>query len=108
WSPTGADPMPWWQVDLGASYAIDAVEVVSRWSIDQPVTRRAYRVVASADASFSSPVVLGSVDRTGIPHRAIFAADVSPPVNARHVRVEKTDPEYFFLAEVKVHGKPAP
>lgn len=108
WSSTVADPTPWWQVDLGASYAVDAVEVVSRWAIDQPSTRRAYRVLASADASFTSPVVLGSVDRTGVPHRAIFAADVSPPVTARYVRVEKTDPEYFFLAEVRVHGQPSP
>jgi hypothetical protein len=44
--------------------------------------------------------------RTAPAHRAIFATDVSPPVTARDVRVEKTDPEYFLLAEVRVHGKP--
>jgi hypothetical protein len=79
--------------------------VVSRWAIDQPVTRRSYRVLASADAAFSSPTVIGEVDATGIPHRAIFAVDVSPPVVARYVRVEKSAPEYFFLGEVRVHGK---
>src|SRR5262249_34566373 len=34
WSPAGNDMNAWWQVDLGASYAIDAIEVVSRWSLD--------------------------------------------------------------------------
>jgi hypothetical protein len=57
------------------------------------------------DPSFGSFAVLGSVDATGIPHRAIFATDVSPPVLARYVRVEKTVGEYFFLGEVRVHGK---
>jgi hypothetical protein len=106
WSPAGTDTNAFWQVDLGAPISIDAVEVVSRWGLDQPVTRRSYRVIASADPSFTTPVVLGEVDATGIPHRAIFAAEVSPPVSARYVRVEKTAPEYFFLGEVRVHGKP--
>jgi hypothetical protein len=108
WSPSGDDPSPWWQLDLGAAYAIDGFEVVSRWALDQPVTRRSYRVVASADAAFTAPVVLGAVDATGLPHRAIFAGDVAPPVVARYVRVEKTAAEYFFLGEVRVRGRPSP
>jgi hypothetical protein len=105
WSPSGTDTMPWWQVDLGAEFAIDAVEVVSRWAIDQPETRRSYQVVASDDPTFASSVPLGQVDATGLAHRAIFAADVSPAVTARYVRVAKTVPEYFFVGEVRVHGK---
>jgi len=108
WSPTSADAMPWWQVDLGGEFAIDAVEVVSRWAIDQPVTRRSYEVVASDDPTFATSSVLGQVDATGIAHRAIFASDVSPPVTARYVRVQKTASEYFFLGEVRVHGTPGP
>jgi hypothetical protein len=79
--------------------------VVSRWAIDQPVTRRSYRVIASNDPTFASPTVLGSVDATGLPHRAIFATTVQPAVTARYVRVEKTAAEYFFIGEVRVHGK---
>jgi hypothetical protein len=30
---------------------------------------------------------------------------VSPAVTARYVRVAKTVPEYFFVGEVRVHGK---
>lgn len=104
WSPSGTDTSPWWQVDLGRAYAIDAVEVVSRWAIDQPVTRRSYEIVASNDPTFATKTVLGSVDATGLPHRAIFAARVKPAVSARYVRVEKTAAEYFFLGEVRVHG----
>jgi hypothetical protein len=105
WSPSGTDAKPWWAVDLGGSFAIDAVEIVSRWSIDQPVTRRSYRVIAASDPTFATPTVLGTVDATGMPHRAIYATDVSPPVVARYVRVEKTAAEYFFIGEVRVHGK---
>jgi hypothetical protein len=105
WSPTPADTRPWWQVDLGASVAIDAVEVVTRWAIDQPVTRRSFRIIASNDPTFATFVVLGEVDAAGLPHRAIFATDVSPPKTARYVRVEKTADGYFFLGEVRIHGK---
>jgi hypothetical protein len=105
WSPAGADAHPWWQVDLVANYAVDNVEVVSRWGIDQASTRRSFRVVGSVDAAFTAPIVLGSVDATGIPHRAIFSADVTPPATVRYVRVEKTVSEYFFLGEVRVHGR---
>jgi hypothetical protein len=102
----GDDQSAWWQ-PIPGDVAIDAVEVVSRWAIDQPNTRRSYRVLASKEPSFASPVVLGEVDATGLPHRAIFAVNVSPPISARYVRVAKTAPEYFFLGEVLVHGKPA-
>jgi hypothetical protein len=104
WSPSGTDTSPWWQVDLGRAYAIDAVEVVSRWAIDQPVTRRSYEIVASSDPTFATKTVLATVDATGLPHRAIFAATVKPAVSARYVRVEKTAAEYFFLGELRVHG----
>ena len=81
---------------------------MSRWALDQPATRRSYRVVASADEAFTAPVVLGAVDATGLRHREIFAGDVAPPVVARYVRVEKTAAEYFFLGEVRVRGRLAP
>jgi hypothetical protein len=106
WSPSGSDMSPSWQVDLGQLYAIDAIEVVTRWALDQPTTRRSFRVVASADAMFTKPIVIGSVDAAGLPHRAIFSVDVRPSVKARYVRVEKTVPEYFFLGEVRIHGQP--
>lgn len=104
WSPSAADPAPYWQVDLGAAYAIDAVDVVSRWAYDQPVTRRSYRVLGALQADMRGAVELGQVGAAGVPHRAIWAREVRPPVSARYVRVEKTQPEYFFLADVLVHG----
>jgi len=105
WSPAGSDTNPWWQVDLGNEMSIDAIEVVSRWDIDQPVTRRSYRVLASSDPTFATSTVLSEMDAVGLPHRAIFAQEVSPPVQARYVRVAKTAPEYFFLGEVRVHAR---
>jgi len=106
WSASGDDKAAYWQVDLGAPYAIDAVEVVSRWGYDQPDTRRNYRIRASTSSVMAGAVVLAEVGAATLPHRAIFAHDVVPPVVARYLRVEKTKAEYFFLAEVRVHGVP--
>ena len=106
WSAAAGDTKAYWQVDLGADKNVDAIEVVMRWALDQPETRRSFRVLASSDPAFATSVVLGAVDATGLRHRAIYAADVSPPAKARYVRVEKTAPEYFYLAEVRVHGTP--
>lgn len=106
WSAAAGDTKAYWQVDLGAGMNVDAVEVVTRWALDQPETRRSFRVLGSSDPTFATSVVLGTVDATGLPHRAIYAADVTPPAKARYVRVEKTAPEYFYIADVRVHGTP--
>jgi hypothetical protein len=106
WSPAGDDQAAYLQVDLGGLHAIDAIEVVSRWGYDQPVTRRSYRVRAAKTADLAGAVVLAEVGSTPLAHRAIFARELATVV-ARHVRFEKTAPEYFFLAEVRIHGTPA-
>jgi len=61
--------------------------------------------LASSDPTFATSTVLSEMDAVGLPHRAIFAQEVSPPVQARYVRVAKTAPEYFFLGEVRVHAR---
>jgi hypothetical protein len=107
WSSAADDPAAYWQVDLGAAYDIDTVEVVSRWAYDQPVTRQNYRIRAGMDVDLADGKVLAEVGPVPLPHEAIFAQVVQPSVVARYVRVEKTKPEYFFLAEVRIHGVPS-
>jgi hypothetical protein len=106
WSPAApeSDPEPYWQVDLGAPALVSSVEVVSRWALDQPVTRRDYQVLCSEDAAFAVPVTIGAVTAAGTPHRSITAFEVDPPQRARYLRVGKTTSDYFFLGEVRVHG----
>jgi hypothetical protein len=41
-------------------------------------------------------------------HRVIWATDVVPARTARSVHVEKNVSKYFFLGEVRIHGKVAP
>ena len=52
-SAAAGDAKAYWQVDLGADMNVDAVEVVTRWALDQPETRRSFRVLGSSDPTFA-------------------------------------------------------
>ena len=107
WSPLGSDASSWWQVDLGAPYSVSTIEIAMRWGLDQPETRRNFAIWGSNDATFATHVVLGAQGGAALPHRSIFTAHVPAATpKVRYVRVTKTKPEYFFLAEVRVLGMP--
>ena len=109
WSPSGADTSPWWQVDLGSSIDVRAVEVVTRWELDQPVTRQNFAVWLSDDPAFGTHVEIGAYATPPLPNRSIWTAHAATAVGAaryRYVRVVKTRPEYFYLGDVRVLGLP--
>lgn len=102
WSPTGADTSPWLQVNLGAPARIDRINVISRYDIDQPVTRQNFEVRASNDPTFATYTVLGGQGNTPFPHQGIWSLPVTNPNAYQYVRVAKTANEYFFVAELQV------
>ena len=107
WSPLSTDSSSWWQVDLGASYAVSTIEIAMRWGYDQPETRRNFVIWGSDDPTFATKVVLGEQGGDALPHRSIFTAHVAAGApKVRYVRIAKTKPEYFFLAEVRVLAMP--
>ena len=108
WSSKGTPgETPWLQLDLGAAHALARVEVVLRQDIDQPVTRRNFQVLASTTPDFADPIVLGSQGETALAHRATWSADLTVKTPFRYLRVVKTAPEYFFVAEVRAFANEA-
>lgn len=77
-------------------------------SIQKAATRRNYRVLAGLTSDLAKAQVLGAVGAKALPHRAIYARTLPTSVIGRYLRIEKTQPEYFFLSEVRIHGKRAP
>lgn len=104
WSPLGTDTAAWWQVDLGASVPIGRVEVIFRWELDQPDTRRNFEVQGSDDPSFATFEKLGGWGNTVLPHQGMWAVDVPAGKSFRYIRVAKSKAEYFYLSEVRVLG----
>ena len=103
------DGSAWWQVDLGSSIDVRAVEVVTRWELDQPVTRQNFAVWLSDDPAFGTHVEIGAYATPPLPNRSIWTAHAATAVGAaryRYVRVVKTRPEYFYLGDVRVLGLP--
>jgi hypothetical protein len=102
WSSLGTDTHAWWQVDLGNPVEIARVEVIFRWELDQPETRRNLEVRGSDDPTFNTFEVLGTWGNTGLPHQGIWAVDLPVGKKYRFIRVTKTKSEYFYLSEVRV------
>jgi hypothetical protein len=106
WSPSASDTQRWWRVDLGSPMRIESVELVSRQDIDQPETRRNFQVEVSNDPLFVAFGVLGSQGGTSFPHQGTWTGSWSSPQSFRYVRVRKLVSEIFFIAELRVWGRP--
>lgn len=103
WSPTGSDPNPWWQVDLGSTYRITALELVTRQNCcDNAATRQNFELRASNDPTFATYTVLGNQGSTALPFQATWSAQVNDTTAFRYVRATKSG--YFFIAELRVLG----
>jgi hypothetical protein len=105
---TNADNSPWWQVDLGASAAINSVTVWNR--TDCCSSRLIDFWVFISDTPFGTadtPLTLltraatWASHQTGIPYssRSITAA-----ARGRYVRVQLSNTDFLHLAEVEVFG----
>jgi hypothetical protein len=105
---TGADPYAWWQVDLGASYAISAVTLWNR--TDCCGDRLSDYWVFVSDTPYSSgdtPATLQTRVGTWSAHRTSApqpSATVTPNAQGRYVRVQLNGANNLQLAEVQVFG----
>jgi lysophospholipase L1-like esterase len=104
WSALSNDTTASWTVDLGNSYRIETVEVVTRQNIDQDLTRRNFEIRGSVTPDFLNYEVLGAQGSTTLPFKSTFTATVTNTNAFRYIRVAKTDGLYFTIAETRVFG----
>jgi hypothetical protein len=105
WSPAANHGQPWWQVDLGAAYHLIAVELLARQDLDQPQTRSNFEIWGSNDCDFTTHIRFGGQESNLFPDRGTWIANFNQPEAFRYVRVIKTIPQYFFIAELRVWAK---
>jgi hypothetical protein len=106
WSSSGAPgETPWLQLDLGQKRVLTRIEVVLRQDYDQPATRKNFQVLASNTPDFKSSVLLGRQGETSLPHQATFSVALTDKTPYRYLRIAKTAPEYFFVAEVRAFSR---
>ncbi|GAA3334760.1 RICIN domain-containing protein [Curtobacterium citreum] len=103
WGSASSDTAPWWQVDLGSAVSVDQVQVVARQNLDQPATRTGFQIELSNDPSFATYTTVGR-ETTSIPDAGSATFDVNTTAQYRYVRVQRTDGQYSYLADVRVLG----
>ncbi len=90
WSPTGGDTSPWWQVDLGTSYALSQFSLTTRQELDQPQTRGNFEIRGSNDPTFAGYTVLARQDSETLPYGATLTGKIDVRQKFRYIRVAKT------------------
>lgn len=102
WAAGASDTAAWWQVDLGASFAITRVQLLARQdSIDEPAARVNFEVRGSNSSDGSDATVLAAHGSVAFAQKGTWTADVSAPGAFRYLRVAKTDTGSFSLAEFR-------
>ncbi len=101
WSPNGTAPH-WWQVDLEEAYQIDRVEIDARLGYDQSMTRNNFEVLGSNDAEFNEYEVLTACGAEGFAHEGTGVFSVTSNNKYRYIRLQKTNTDYFYLADVRI------
>jgi len=108
---TDLDNEPWWQVDLGASYNLDRVELYNRTDCCAESLSNFYVLVS--DQPFGPgglSAQLGDVNVTAfsVPGQAGADEIVAIGLTGRYVRIQLAGADYLQLAEVEVYGSPVP
>ena len=129
---TNLDPNPWWQVDLGASVAVNSVVIWNRtdccgsrlsdyWVFisdtpflptDTPATLQnragtfAFHETSAPNPSTTIPQFPACL--TAVPPCLLPAALPVQLIQGRYLRVQLSGPGYLSLAEVQVFGTSAP
>ena len=112
---TNADPNAWWQVDLGASAAVNSIVIWNR--TDCCGTRLGDYWVFVSDTPFlptDTPATLQNRAGTFSSHQTVApnpSATIAAGAQGRYVRVQLSGTNYLSLAEVQVFGTggaPAP
>ena len=106
---TALDAEPWWQVDLGASYNLQRVEIYNRTDCCSESLSNFYVLVSDqpfGSASLSQLLASSSVTAYSVPGDAGTDEVVSLVGTGRYVRVQLAGADYLQVAEVEIYGTP--
>ncbi len=100
----------WWQVDLGSSQSIGAIQVWPRTDCCPEHTANFYVLVS--DNAFTSTDLNTTLNQSGVSAYYTSGYGATPTTvnvnrSGRYVRVQRSDSQYLVLAEVKVIGSTA-
>lgn len=105
WSPADSDLQSYWQVDLGRAAPLARIDLATRQVIDQSETRRNFQIWGSNDPEMKTHAVLATQGSEPLPFKETFIAHIVDPTPYRYLRVVKTVPGYFFIAQLCVYGR---
>ena len=109
----GNKEFPWWQVDLGAAYEIDRIEITARADVEGRPNRRYFDILASNDPDFTTSTLLYRKGNNGTggpyaeeedyPAYGEWGVDIEDAGTYRYVRLQKIQyKEEFAFSEVRV------
>lgn len=106
WASDAVQTNPWWQIDLGAVYRIDEVDIVARPDMDQEASRKNFAIWLSNDSSFTTYKEIVSVgDEVAFANKGVYAAMVDDANAYRYVRIQRINGAgHFNFGECKVYG----
>jgi hypothetical protein len=103
---TAFEDSPWWQVDLGADFAVARAVVFNRMDLCDRCTR--FSISGSSDgqnftlrAAKLDAALFGGLD--GKP----YVMNFSPPFTARFIRLTLIGENFLHLDEIEIYGEPA-
>jgi len=106
---SGAEPQPWWQVDLGATTNIETVEIYNRLDCCAERVRDYYALVSAQPfaASLAEALAAPGVVSVHEAEQAGRPTTIDIPSAGRYVRVwlAATAPQELNMAEVQVLGR---
>jgi len=105
---TNSNTNAWWQVDLGASFTLDSIQLWNRTDCCANRLSNFYVFVSNTNMSgrsLSSLVGDTSVWRYYSAGQAPNKLDIPSYISGRYVRVQLAGTNYLSLAEVQVYGR---
>ena len=98
----------WWQVNLGATYTVDSIQLWNRTDCCASRLSNFYVFVANSDMtgrSLNSLLNDATIWRYQVTGQAPTKLHIPATVNGRYVRVQLAGTNYLSLAEVQVYGR---
>jgi len=103
---TAFEDSPWWQVDLGAGFAVERVVVYNRMDLRERCTRLSISGSVDGDAWTLRGAKLDGALFGGLDGKP-YVFHFSPHFTARFIRLTLIGEDFLHLDEIEIYGEPA-